>query len=101
MSDNPWIPVKEMLPESLRMVWVWTDYTFPDCMVQKYRAYPAITIHIGWMNAEGFWRIQTPSFVRVLYWMPMPPAPPGQTYPPLRYGVAPGERKKFLPGVTL
>lgn len=116
---SPWIPVDEMMPEPWQLVFVWTDYVpcnffrrpeIPGDPRTISRLHLFLTVTQGFVGKLNEWHLSylgschvhnskvhahdDPGHgllgpVNVLFWMPMPPAPPGLSYPPLRDGVSP------------
>lgn len=119
MSEQPWIPVEEILPEPWQLVWVWTDYQPSDWFLQKVNGavrlqWATLRILQACVDPEGDWHLQHIGFlpltnyyrepvrpeaqgisrpIHPLFWMPMPSAPPGQSYPPLKRAKPPGEQR--------
>jgi hypothetical protein len=101
----------------MRVVWVWTDYAPQPFFAEDFgpdgprRSNYSFTLTTGYVDVEGIWHLPILGDLRlynhralnsekgqdlglfqpidVLFWMLMPPAPPGQKYPRLRARLLP------------
>jgi hypothetical protein len=103
---NPWISIEEGMPEPCQLVQVWTDYErhpfWQECFGPPVT--PSFRFSTGWVDEKEGWHLHVVGDLRVhnyraverpgegglagpvkvLFWMPLPEPPPGQSWPKLK-----------------